>query len=181
MQSKRIALALLVAVWTIGVSDAVATNVQILDECDPATFNAIGLGVICEVGFDGRVTFPEFASLLSPAAFGHPAWRFDAPFLVIQPNQQIRVSNGGGEDHTFTEVAAFGGGRVAALNVPLGLSPRPECAAAVAPVIPPGDGMRIEGLSEGVHLFECCIHPWMHAVIHVKSANDNDHSNHRDQ
>src|SRR5215831_17375482 len=91
MQSKRIALALLVAVWTIGVSDAVATNVQILDECDPATFNAVGLGVICEVGFDGRVTFPELASLLSPAAFGHPAWRFDAPFLVIQPNQQIRV------------------------------------------------------------------------------------------
>jgi hypothetical protein len=178
MQSKRIALALLVALWTIGVSDGAAARVQMLDECDPATFNAIGLGVICEVGFDGQVTFLEFASLLSPSAFGHPAWRFDAPYLVIRPNQKIHVRNRGGEDHTFTEVAAFGGGRVDALNVPLGLSPRPECAEAVAPIIRPGDSVQIEGLSEGVHLFECCIHPWMHAVIEVQPPKDRDHSNH---
>ena len=65
MQSMRMGLALLVAFWTIGVSDAAATKVKMLDECDPATFNAIGLGVICDVNFDGGVTFPEFASLLS--------------------------------------------------------------------------------------------------------------------
>ncbi len=178
MQTMRMALALLVAFWTIGVSDAAATKVKMLDECDPATFNAIGLGVICDVNFDGGVTFPEFASLLSPAAFGHPAWRFDVPYLQIQPNEKVQVRNDGGEDHTFTEVSVFGGGRVPVLNTPLGLTARPECAENLAPSIRPGDSVQIKGLSEGVHLFECCIHPWMHGVIEVKSANDNNHGDH---
>ena len=175
MQSMRIALALLAMSWTIVVSSAEAEKVRMLDECDPPTFNAIGLGIICDVNFDGRVTFPEFASLLSPAAFGHPAWRFDEPFLEIRPSQKVQVRNDGGEDHTFTEVAAFGGGRVDALNGPLKLTARPECAADVAPPIRPGESVQIKGLREGVHLFECCIHPWMHAVIHVQSADHGDH------
>src|SRR5262245_13656 len=181
MQSMRVGLALLVAFWTVGVSGAAAKNVRILDECDPPSFNSIGLGVICAEDFDGQVTFPEFAALLSPSAFGHPAWRFDAPYLVIKPNQKVHIRNVGGEDHTFTEVGAFGGGRVPALNAPLGLTPRPECAEAIAPSIRPGDGVRVEGLSEGVHLFECCIHPWMHAVIEVQSAKHQDHGDHGDE
>jgi hypothetical protein len=178
MRVLRVALGILTISWTIGVSDAAAKSLKMLDECDPATFNAIGLGVICDVNFNGGVTFPEFAALLSPSAFGHPAWRFDAPYLEIQRNQQVHVENDGGEEHTFTEVAAFGGGRVGALNTPLGLTPRPECAEALAPVISPGDSVQISGLSEGIHLFECCIHPWMHAVIEVGSAKQNGHANH---
>jgi hypothetical protein len=38
------------------------------------------------------------------------------------------VANRGGEDQTFTEVGAFGGGCVAPLNAVLGLSPVPECS-----------------------------------------------------
>jgi len=178
MHSMRTGLALLVAFWTIGVSDAEATRVKMLDECDPPTFNAIGLGVICDVKFDGGVTFPEFAALLSPASFGHPAWRFDVPYLQIQLDEKLQVRNDGGEDHTFTEVAAFGGGRVPALNTPLALTPRPECAENLAPAIPPGESVQIQGLSEGVHFFECCIHPWMHAVVEVGPA---DHGNHDQQ
>jgi hypothetical protein len=178
MQSIRIALALLATFWTIGASDAAAAKVKMLDECDPATFNAIGAGIICDVDFDGGVTFPEFASLLTPAAFGHPAWRFDAPYIEIQLNEKVQVRNDGGEDHTFTEVSVFGGGRVDALNTPLGLTALPECAADVAPVIRPGDSVQIKGLSEGIHLFECCIHPWMHAVIEVGPKKDKDHRSH---
>jgi len=172
MQSRSSVLALLVTFWALGVSDAAATNVKIQDECDPATFNAVGLGVICDPSFDGGVTFPEFASFLSPSAFGHPAWRFNAPYLEVQPSETLQIKNNGGEDHTFTEVSAFGGGRVDALNSPLGLTPRPECAADVAPSLHPGDSVQLKGLSEGQHLFECCIHPWMHAVIDVQPANN---------
>jgi hypothetical protein len=178
MQNTRIALALLVMFWIVGVSDAAAEKVKILDECDPATFNAIGAGILCNVNFDGGVTFPEFASLLSPAAFGHPAWRFDVPYLEIQPNEKVQVRNDGGEDHTFTKVSAFGGGRVDALNAPLGLTALPECAASLAPALRPGDSVQIQGLGEGVYLFECCIHPWMHAVIKVQSADHGDHGHH---
>jgi hypothetical protein len=83
MRVLRVALGILTISWTIGVSDAAAKSLKMLDECDPDTFNAIGLGVICDVNFNGGVTFPEFAALLSPSAFGHPAWRFDAPYLEI--------------------------------------------------------------------------------------------------
>ena len=59
MQSIRFALALSAIFWGMGVSDAAAEKVKILDECDPATFNAIGAGIICDVNFDGGVTFPS--------------------------------------------------------------------------------------------------------------------------
>ena len=57
MHSLRIALVLSAMFWAIGMSDAAAEKVKMLDECDPATFNAIGAGIICDVNFDGRVTF----------------------------------------------------------------------------------------------------------------------------
>ena len=82
MQSMRTALAMSAIFLDHGSEHAVAEKVKMLGRsADPATFNAIGAGIICDVNFNGAVTFPEFASLLSPAAFGHPAWRFDAPYL----------------------------------------------------------------------------------------------------
>jgi plastocyanin len=189
MRSMGIALTVLVLFWTIGISHAETAKVKILDVCDPATFNAHppvgpGLGVICDKDFHGGVTFEEFGELLTPSAFGHPAWRFNAPYLEIEPNEKVRVTNRGGEGHTFTEVSApegqspFGGGRVPGLNGPLGLTALPACAADVAPVIPPGDSVQIKDLSDGTHYFQCCIHPWMHAIIEVESEKDNDHKHH---
>src|SRR5215831_18960919 len=139
MRSLGIALTVLVVFWTIGVSDVAAERIRILDRCDPATFNAAG-PVLCNPDFDGGVTLDEFRELLSPSAFGHPAWRFNAPYVVIEPDDKVRVTNRGGEDHTFTEVSEqFGGGRVAGLNGPLGLTALPQCAEALAPVIHPED------------------------------------------
>ena len=174
MRSIGITLIVLVVFWNIGGRNAAAERIKILDRCDPATFNAAG-PVLCDPHFEGGVTFEEFGELLSPSAFGHPAWRFNAPYLVIEPDEKVRVTNRGGEGHTFTEVSEdFGGGRVPGLNGPLGLTALPACAAAVAPLIPSGDSVQIKDLSEGTHYFMCCIHPWMHAIIDVQSG-DKDH------
>jgi hypothetical protein len=41
------------------------------------------------VNFDGGVTLEEFSELLTPTAFGHPAWRFNAPYLEIEANDNV--------------------------------------------------------------------------------------------
>src|SRR5262245_38411649 len=84
MRSLGIALTGLVVFWTMGVSDVAAERIRILDRCDPATFNAAG-PVLCKPNFDGGVTLADFQELLTPSAFGHPAWRFNAPYLAIDP------------------------------------------------------------------------------------------------
>ena len=106
MRHLGIALTALVVFWTIGVNDAAAKRIRILDRCDPATFNA-GSTVLCQPDFDGGVSLQDFQELLTPAAFGHPAWRFNAPYIVIEPDEKVRVTNRGGEGHTFTEVLAL--------------------------------------------------------------------------
>jgi plastocyanin len=188
MRSIGIALSVLVVFWSLGVSYADTQKIRILDGCDPATFNADppvgpGLGEICQKHPNDGVTFEEFAELLTPAAFGHPAWRFNAPYLEIESGDKVRVTNRGGEDHTFTEVpdiegtSIFGGGRFDGINTPLGLTALPQCAEELAPVIHPGDSIQLKDLSEGTHYFQCCIHPWMHAIIEVE-AGDKSHKHH---
>jgi plastocyanin len=75
----------------------------------------------------------------------------------------VKVTNRGGRVHTFTEVAEFGGGRVPPLNQ--GLVPAPECATATN--VPPGTSQEVTGLGPGNHRFQCCIHPWMRALVKV--------------
>ena len=48
--------------------------------------------------------------------------------LKLDAGGTLQAHNRGGEDHSFTEVANFGGGCIAALNELLGLTPVPECA-----------------------------------------------------
>src|SRR5262245_53395904 len=190
MRNIGMAVVFLAGVWTVGIVNVEAKTVQILDRCDLATFHADpptgpGFGIICQQDFDGGVTFEDFGELLTPAAFGHPAWRFDAPYLAIAPHEKVRVSNHGGEDHTFTEVpevggqSPFGGGRLDIINTPLGLMPMDICQDATqAPVLHPGDSVHLKHLSAGTHYFQCCIHPWMHAIIEVASEQDKDHTHH---
>jgi hypothetical protein len=176
MQSRRHVFLLFVGAVVLTAAVAVAEDkIAVLDECDPATFNANppvgpGLGTICDVKFDGAVTFAEFISLLPP---GHPAWRNEPSWLEVGSEGKVKATNKGGEDHTFTEVTEFGGGYVPALNEPLGLTPVKECdggpsnPTVASSFLKPGERLRIEGLDRGTHLFQCCIHPWMRAVVKV--------------
>jgi len=153
-------------------------NVAIVDNCDPATFNAvIGPGTCTPTPHEHDTTFAEFAALLfSPLAanvIGHPAWNFSPGYISIRAGRKVRVLNAGGEDHTFTEVAAFGGGYVPPLNGvggPPGTVPLVAASACLASpeVVGSGDTVQIKGLSPGVHMFQCCIHPWMRAVVDVE-------------
>jgi len=122
--------AMLLLAPATGASAASATRqVQVLDDCDPATFNAaIGPGTCVK---DGATTFQAFIGQLL-AQGRAPAWRFAPGQLKLGAGGTLQAHNRGGEDHTFTEVANFGGGCIAVLNDLLGLTPVPECAGSPA-------------------------------------------------
>ena len=159
-------LVLALASTALGASEA--RRVTLLDDCDAASFNAVlGPGACVK---DGDVTFNELIGQL--IANGEAAaWRNAPEQVRLAEGGTIDAYNRGGEFHTFTEVAAFGGGCVDVINALLGLSPVPECAipgifgsTGVAP------SAELEGapLGSGVHLFECLIHPWMRTTVTVE-------------
>jgi plastocyanin len=122
----------------------------------------------------GNVTFAEFLAEITPplsdlalSVVGHQGWRNDPSYLVIKTGKTVRVRNEGGRVHTFTEVARFGGGKVPNPALNRGLVTAPECPGSVD--IQPGESVRVSGLAPGNHRFECCIHPWMRAIIKVKA------------
>jgi hypothetical protein len=102
-------------------------------------FNAaIGPGTCVK---DGGTTFSEFVAQLL-AQGRAPAWRFAPGQLRLDAGGTMQARNRGGEVHTFTQVADFGGGCIQALNDLLGLTPVPECAgfpggAFAATALPP--------------------------------------------
>jgi len=176
MRSRGIVGALLIGMWMMGAVMASAHTVNVLDDCDPTDAGWTPTGG-CALP-EGDVNLAEFNALLSaPLAnpdaahanglIGHPAWRFDPMYLKIDGGT-VTVKNNGGRTHTFTEVDNFGGGRVAGLN--FGLARVAECPLQ-PPADPnnlaPGASIKIKNLSPGNHLFMCCIHPWMRAVIKV--------------
>ncbi len=142
-------------------------RVNMLDACDPDTFNAvIGPGTCIR---NGGVTFDQFIAELTRLAFSAP-WRFAAQNANVRIGQTFAAVNLGGEEHTFTEVAAFGGGIVPVLNT-LAQTPvvAPECTTLDADdFVAPGDTYR-ETVDHGGSLkFQCCIHPWMRLEATVR-------------
>jgi plastocyanin len=148
-------------------------QVVALDECDPATFNA-ALGP----DFCHNVTLGAFtvlSDLFAKAAAGtpDPGWDFEPDTLSIKKGTPIIAVDQGGEPHTFTEVAQFGGGFIPPLNAP-GEEVVPECVGGFGNVavartrILQGSQLQVTGLSKGKHYFQCCIHPWMRVEVDVK-------------
>jgi plastocyanin len=148
-------------------------QVVALDECDPATFNA-ALGP----DFCHNVTlgaFTTLSDLFAKAAAGtpDPGWDFEPDTLNIKKGTTVIAVDQGGEPHTFTEVAQFGGGFIPVLNAP-GEDVVPECVGGFANVavaktrILQGSQLQVTGLSKGKHFFQCCIHPWMRVEVDVK-------------
>src|SRR5215471_10261115 len=147
-----------------------ATNgaVDIFDACDPATFNAtFGEGTCAQLPTVRTITLSEFANELA-ANKSVAAWRFDPTSITITAGGTVTATNLGGESHTFTEVARFGGGRVPVLNQASGNPVEaPECAALKdsALIAPEASFTTAPILGVGPHLFQCCIHPWMRATV----------------
>jgi len=146
-------------------------KIRLLDDCDPATFNAV-LGDGACVG-NGTTTFNEFIAELEETQDAH-AWRNQPSRMTLTEGRTTIIENRGGEVHTLTPVADFGGGFVAELN---GISgnpvPAPECLNFGAIIFIPA-GATEEGptagsgdLPVGSHKFQCCIHPWMRTIIEV--------------
>ena len=184
--TKRLLTALFVAPLTLCLvptpaapsEEDVPTPAQIvaLDECDPTTFNAVLGPDFCKnVALAFVAPFATtFADLFAKAAAGtpDPAWDFEPDTLTIKKGTPLIVVNQGGEPHTFTEVAKFGGGFVAGLNG--GQATVPECAGGFKEVavartrILQGSHLQVSGLSKGEHHFQCCIHPWMRVTVEVR-------------
>lgn len=155
-----------------------AAVIESQDDCDPATFDA-ALGEGSCVG-DGDTTFDEFVEELVDDG-EHGKWEFHPDRTRIRHGDTLHVEGVGGEFHTFTEVARFGGGCVPEINALVGLTPVAECEDVVEvepgifvprgfveTPVPPGEHHVVEDLAPGVHRFECLIHPWMHATVTVR-------------
>jgi plastocyanin len=152
-------------------------HIAIRDDCDPTdpAWAAVGGCTLKR----GDVSFAEFAGengfpvSLSASVIGHQAWRNDPPYLKITARTTVRVRNEGGRPHTFTRVASYGGGKVPNPALNKGLVTAPECPLSFD--IAPGGSITVSGLGVGNHRFQCCIHPWMRALIKVKTrAGDDD-------
>jgi plastocyanin len=141
--------------------------VQMMDACDPASFDAaIGPGTCTRAG---GVRFENFISLLGRhQAVG--SWHFAPATINARVGQTLLAFNQGGEVHTFTEVAEFGGGIVPDLNLLSGNPvPAPECLALTGPdFVPPGGSDTEEVEEPGTERYMCCIHPWMRAVVEAR-------------
>jgi len=147
-----------------GVSDTAASaavqtgrSILMLDNCDPDSFNA-ALGPGTCVNRNGGLSFATFQALFQKHQ-QVSSWRFSTSNIHVPTTVTLEILNKGGEEHSFTEVAEFGGGLVPPLNA--GQATRPECFAAEL----------IESGGQTTHTFvagesakyQCCIHPWMRA------------------
>jgi len=162
--------------WSAGAVGSEGPRVNVFDDCDATTFNAV-IGPGTCVG-NGKTTFQDFVAQLQANGVvdnkSGRGWKFAPGTLDLAAGQPFIAVNKGGETHSFTEVANFGGGCVAVLNTLLGgLTPVPECGAGgnqipPATIVRAGGTLDVAGLSPGVHHFECLIHPWMRTDVVVE-------------
>jgi plastocyanin len=175
-----LALASVAAIASFGglaVTAQVKSNdnkIDIVDNCLPGDPGWIPTGGCLLNEKQGDVPIAEFGALLTspltipPNAFlvGHPSWRNEPSHITTPAGKAVKNTNRGGRAHTFTEVAQFGGGRIGGLNI--GLSAAPECSPALTVDLPPGASTPMAVTGDGLHTFQCCIHPWMRATVRVE-------------
>jgi len=149
-------------------------NIAMRDDCDPSDPAWAPTGGCARRR--GDVNFAEFNaennSTLAASVVGHMAWRMDPTYVKIVSGRTIRVRNEGGRAHTFTKVAQFGGGKIPNPSLNKGLVTAPECPGSTD--IPPGGSAEVSGLAVGNNRFQCCIHPWMRAIVKVKAHAEQD-------
>ena len=163
-----------IVVLLVSASSAFAGDrvVRVRDACDPSSFNAvIGPGTCERSGGGKRVDFGDFFASIADRG-GHSKWYFKSGTSSIRRGDDVVVRlDQGGEFHSFTEVAQFGPGCVPEINQAAGLSgpPAADCALMMNAFVAPGaEETTVSGLQDGVHRFECLIHPWMQTTITVR-------------
>jgi len=145
-----------------------ARTLRMYDSCDPATFNAVfNDPTICIK--QGHVPFDRFIAELTQTQQA-AQWRFAQQNVELTPGADVFALNQGGEVHTFTRVAQFGGGIIPLLNNLSGdTSVAPECTTLEPDdFVAPGALYTAELNTDAVQHFQCCIHPWMRADITLK-------------
>jgi len=145
-----------------------ARTLRMYDSCDPATFNAVfNDPTICIR--QGHVPFDRFIAELTQTQQA-AQWRFAQQNVELTPGADVFALNQGGEVHTFTRVAQFGGGIIPLLNNLSGdTSVAPECTTLEPDdFVAPGALYTAELNTDAVQHFQCCIHPWMRADITLK-------------
>jgi plastocyanin len=155
------------AAGTTGTSaDSGKVEVRLRDECEPISFNNALFPGAC-VG-DGDVTFDEFLTTLNPSVGGHDKWQNKPTSLKVKVGTTLHIVNQGGEQHSFTEVVAFGGGEIPPLNEALPNHGIPHAKWIGDPrFMDAGTSTDVSGLTAGVHRFQCVIHPWMRTTVNV--------------
>lgn len=147
-------------------------QIELRDNCDPATFNtALGAGACQHASTGTGQTFASFNSELQ-ASGTVAAWRIVPAVINVREGDAFPVVNAGGEMHTYTEVDEFGGGVVPALNTASGnTTEAPECANQAefaASSVASGQTMQHTFDERGDEKYQCCIHPWMRQIVHVR-------------
>jgi len=166
LKFASVILCLLFAAGTQLEDSPRVAQVVALDECDPATFNAptaVGPDFCRNVALGASTTL---ADLFAAAQSGNPdsKWDFEPDSLTINKGAILSVADQGGEPHTFTEVAKFGGGFISGLNGP-GEQTVPECNGGFSRVevartrILQGSQLQLTGLSKGEYLFSAAYIP----------------------
>lgn len=148
------------------------TEIHPEDSCDPATF-----GALCNPNFHGTTTLAAFNAELD-ATQQVATWEYGGGQIQVSSGSSFQVDNHGGETHTFTVVAQFGGGRVPGLNQRSGNTVvAPECVAGANAsnvdihsgtgiTVTTGAGGVIPG--RGTVKVQCCIHPWMRTTVTIQ-------------
>lgn len=146
------------------------TEIHPEDDCDPVTF-----GALCKAGFNGTTTLDSFRAQFA-ATNQVVGWEYGGGQATVNLGSSLQVDNRGGEVHTFTVVANFGGGRVPPLNTG-NPTVAPECVAgpnASNVDIASGGGIAVTTGANGVikakgtYKVQCCIHPWMRTTVVVQ-------------
>jgi hypothetical protein len=139
-------------------------RVKMLDTCDTETFDAvIGPGT-CVI--DRGTTFDQFIHQLMQHQTVQ-SWRNNPQFTQERVGTTLEIRNDGGEVHTFTRVAQFGGGFIDDLNQLSGNPiPAPECLNFGSLGFVPSGGTEAQVLpAPGPNHYQCCLHPWMRSTI----------------
>ncbi|HET9623981.1 MAG TPA: hypothetical protein VFP84_21565 [Kofleriaceae bacterium] len=149
------------------------TEIHTQDDCDPQDPLWVGK---CNPNFHGLTFFNDFRAELA-ATMTARAWEYGGGDASVTSGQSLQVDNRGGEVHTFSIVAEYGGGRNPNNNAISG-NPvaAPECLAPASPTnvdIASGAGISVTTgangtLKPGTYKVQCCIHPWMRTTVTVR-------------